>query len=112
MGVEQNSIVNSRILVVGGTGNIGRALCYVLSGKNEVDVLARGTEREVLDELSDFCGRIWRRDLSYDAPLDGIPDDYDYVFHMAVHWGFDRDMAFGEFDYFQRVNTLSAARLI
>lgn len=112
MSIQQNTIDGKQILVVGGTGDIGRALSYVLSRNNEVDVLARGTDPAVVEELSGFCRRIWQRDLSHDSPLDGIDTPYDYVFHMAVHWGFRRDLAFGEFDYFQRVNTLSGARLI
>jgi nucleoside-diphosphate-sugar epimerase len=112
MGIRQTGIDGKRILVVGGTGNIGRALCYVLARNNVVDVLARGSNPSVVEELSGFCRRIWQRDLSHDSPLDGIASDYDYVFHMAVHWGFSRELAFGEFDYFQRVNTLSGARLI
>ncbi|MBS3763158.1 MAG: NAD(P)-dependent oxidoreductase [Planctomycetes bacterium] len=112
MTIEQKSVEGKKVLVVGGTGNIGRALCYVLSRNNQVDVLARFSDAAVRAELEKYCDVLWKRDLSHDSPFDGIPADYDYVFNMAVHWGFSKDIAFGDFDYFQRVNTLAGARLM
>jgi nucleoside-diphosphate-sugar epimerase len=114
LSIEQNDIVGKKVLVA-GAGNIGRALCHVLGRNNDVDVLelrSRLSDPVLSDELARSCRTIWRRDLSHDSPLDGMPGDYDYVFNMAVHWGSGREMSFGDFDYFQRVNTLAAARLI
>jgi len=112
VGIEQHDIEGKKVLVVGGSGNIGRALCHVLSINNEVDALARFTEPEVEAELRACCQTLWKRDLSHDAPLEGVPQDYDYVLNMAVHWGFSKDLSYADFDYFQRVNTLAAARLM
>ena len=112
MGIEQHDIEGKRVLVVGGTGNIGRSLCHVLARNNDVDALARFSNPAVREELSRICRNLWKRDLSHESPLDGVPGDYDYVFNMAVHWGFSKDLSYADFEYFQRVNTLAAARLI
>jgi len=111
-GVEQHDIEGKKVLVVGGTGNIGRALCWVLSANNDVDVLARFSSPAVEQELAPRCRALWKRDLSHDSPLEGVPKDYDYVFNMAVHWALRKDLGWDDFFYIQRVNTLASARLL
>jgi UDP-glucuronate 4-epimerase len=84
----------ARILITGPTGNLGRPLAKALAAGNEVWGLARFSSPAVRADLEAAGIRCVARDVGFD-PLDGIPSDFEYVFHAAslIPMGSERDMA-------------------
>jgi len=74
-----------RVMVVGGTGKIGKHLVPRLAGSgNEVHVIARFREpgqRESLKALGVTC---YATDVARPDAFEGIPRDYEVVFHLAA----------------------------
>lgn len=76
---------NQRVMVVGATGKIGKHLVRrLVEGGNEVHGIARfGTpgQEEALRELGI---RTYPRDVTESGCYEGVPDDFDCVFHEAA----------------------------
>ena len=80
-----------KILITGATGQIGRGLVHVLSKRNEVHAVARFGDAAIREEIEKKVERIWRMDMGAER-ADGLPADFDVVFHEAVNW--DREGGF------------------
>ncbi|WP_199915581.1 NAD-dependent epimerase/dehydratase family protein [Saccharobesus litoralis] len=84
------SFVNQKVLVVGGAGFVGSNLCKLLLKDYEpaevlvIDNLlsAESCNVPIDDRVNFICGSI-----SDDKVLDKIPDDINYVFHLACYHG-------------------------
>lgn len=78
-------MTGQRVMVVGGTGKIGKHLVPKLVGLgNEVDAIARFTvpeRRDLLEALGVTC---FATDVTAPDGFRGIPNDYDVVFHEAA----------------------------
>ena len=87
-------LTNRKILVTGPTGVVGPAVVRSLARDNDVWTLARFSNpvvRQRLESTGITCVAI---DLE-DPDFNGLPDDFDFVVHMAIvkRDDFDRDMA-------------------
>jgi len=83
-----------RVMVVGGTGKIGKHLVPKLIGLgNEVHVIARfrvPAQRKRLERLGARC---FPADVTRPDAFSGIPRDYDVVFHeAALKFGSEADV--------------------
>ena len=78
-------MTGKRVMVVGGTGKIGKHLVPKIVGLgNEVHTIARfgrPGQRERLEALGVRC---FTTDVTCPAAFHGIPNDYDVVFHEAA----------------------------
>jgi nucleoside-diphosphate-sugar epimerase len=88
-----NEMTGKRVMVVGGTGKIGKHLVRKLVELgNEVHAIARfgaPGQREALEGLGVRC---FARDITEADAFEGIPGDYDAVFHeAALKFGSSRD---------------------
>ena len=81
-------MTGKKILITGASGQIGRGLVHVLARDNEVHALARFRKPEVLDEVRKKTERVWQVDMGVESP-EGLPTDFDTVFHEAVDWSGD-----------------------
>jgi len=87
-------MTGKRVMVVGGTGKIGKHLVpKLVELGNEVHAIARfGTpgQRERLEALGVRC---FASDVTCPAAFHGIPNDYDVVFHeAALKFGSEDDL--------------------
>lgn len=70
-----------KVLITGATGFIGRILTEKLAGRCKVRCLLRkGSDESVLPDDVE----IWRGNLKYKESLEGICEDFDKVFHLAI----------------------------
>ena len=81
-----------KVLVTGASGQIGRGLAHVLAKGNEVHALARFGNAAVLQEVERKVEKVWRMNMGVDRPA-ALPTDFDAIFHMAVAWNGDDDIA-------------------
>jgi nucleoside-diphosphate-sugar epimerase len=82
-----------KILVTGAAGGIGFPLAEYLAKENEVWALARFSQAGSFERLRAAEAIPWRADLE-DGDFSGLPDDFDYVIHLAaVASGDDYDRA-------------------
>ncbi|HUT33455.1 MAG TPA: NAD-dependent epimerase/dehydratase family protein [Planctomycetota bacterium] len=87
-------MTGKRVMVVGGTGKIGKHLVpKIVALGNEVHAIARfGTpgQRERLEALGVRC---FATDVTCPAAFHGIPNDYDVVLHeAALKFGSEDDL--------------------
>lgn len=76
---------NKLVMVVGGTGKIGKHLVRKLVNLgNEVHAIARFSDPQQLERLKELGVRAFKRDVAQPDAFKGIPKDYDYVFHEAA----------------------------
>jgi nucleoside-diphosphate-sugar epimerase len=83
---------DKKVLVTGGTGQVGRPIAEFLARDNEVWCAARFTNATAREELeaSGVTTRAW--DLST-HDFAGIPSDFTHVVHTAITWTQDHDEA-------------------
>jgi nucleoside-diphosphate-sugar epimerase len=81
-----------KILITGASGQCGRGLAFVLAKQNEVHALARFSKPEVKEELARLGCVTWQMDMGTERPTK-LPTDFDVVFHEAVSWVGDDDLA-------------------
>ncbi len=98
-----------RVIVLGATGKIGKHLVRMLVDRgNDVHGLARfGTpgQEEGLQELGITTHKA---DVTSGDAFDGVPDDFDYVFHeAAMKFGSE-----GDTDYTFEINVRAVGRAI
>lgn len=79
----------SKILVSGGAGFVGgnlvrRLLGFDIEAVHIVDNLLSAERKNIPD---DTRVRFTEGSIASDAVLDGLPDDYDYVFHLSTFHG-------------------------
>ncbi|HRT93425.1 MAG TPA: NAD-dependent epimerase/dehydratase family protein [Planctomycetota bacterium] len=78
-------MTGKRVMVVGGTGKIGKHLVPKLVGLgNEVHALARFGKPGQRERLEALGVRCFTTDVTCPAAFHGIPNDYDAVFHEAA----------------------------
>jgi UDP-glucuronate 4-epimerase len=75
-------VTGAKILVTGPTGNLGCGLARNLAAENEVWGLARFSSAQARTELEAAGVRCVAIDLAAGG-LEGLPADFDYVFHAA-----------------------------
>lgn len=76
---------NQRVIVVGATGKIGKHLVPKLVRLgNEVHGLARFGAPGQEEALQALGVVTYKRDITKPDAFEGIPDDFDYVFHEAA----------------------------
>ncbi len=93
-----------KILITGPTSQVGFPIARALAAENQVWGLARFRKPEDRERLETLGIRCVSADLA-DGPLDGLPDDFDYVLHFAV-------VRSGDFDYDLAANADGAGRLM
>ncbi len=83
-----------RVMVVGGTGKIGKHLVPKLIGLgNEVHVIARFRVPGRRERLETLGARCFPVDVTRPDAFSGIPRDYDVVFHeAALKFGSEADV--------------------
>jgi nucleoside-diphosphate-sugar epimerase len=98
---------NQRVIVVGATGKIGKHLVPKLVALgNEVHGLARFGTPGQEDALREQGVVTYRRDVSHPAAFEGVPTDFDYVFHeAALKFGSE-----GDPDYTVEMNVRAVGR--
>ncbi len=106
MGIEQDFVVNKRVLVMGVSGMFGRGLSYVLTKNNEVYGLGRFPSPEIKEEVSQWCEELWDVDVSQPGSLRSVPDDFDVVFNEIVQWNAGGRYAWDSFRQLMLVNSL------
>ena len=78
-------MTGKRVMVVGGTGKIGKHLVPRIAALgNEVHAVARfgrAGQREALERIGVRC---FATDVTRPRAFEGVPDDYDVVFHEAA----------------------------
>lgn len=78
-------MTGKRVMVVGGTGKIGKHLVPKIAALgNEVHAIARfgrAGQREALERIGVQC---FATDVTRPRAFEGVPDDYDVVFHEAA----------------------------
>ena len=78
-------MTGKRVMVVGGTGKIGKHLVPKIVGLgNEVHAIARFTVPERCEALEAVGVRCFATDVTAPDGLRGIPNDYEVVFHEAA----------------------------
>jgi len=78
-------MTGKRVMVVGGTGKIGKHLVPRLVGlDNEVHVIARFGKPGQRERLEALGVRCFATDVTCPTAFHGIPNDYDAVFHEAA----------------------------
>ena len=98
-----------KILVTGATGHLARPVIRRLAPTNEVWGMARLRRAEDRETMSALGATPLPLDLAHDA-LDGVPDDFDFVFHAgAVVYtaGSEEDL-----DYTFELNAQATGRLM
>ena len=87
-------MTGKRVMVVGGTGKIGKHLVPKLVAMgNEVHALARFGSPGQRERLEGLGVRCFASDVTDAAAFHGIPGDYDVVFHeAALKFGSGRDL--------------------
>ena len=97
------AIRGARILVTGPTSQVAAPVIRSLAADNHVYGLARLRRDEDRARVEALGAEPIAADLA--GPLDGVPDDVDYVLHFAV-------VKSGDFPYDLRVNAEGSARLL
>ena len=78
-------MTGKRVMVVGGTGKIGKHLVPKIVGLgNEVHAVARFGRPEQREALEGLGVRCFATDVTEHNAFQGIPNDYDVVFHEAA----------------------------
>ncbi|MGQ9731522.1 MAG: NAD-dependent epimerase/dehydratase family protein [Candidatus Zipacnadales bacterium] len=76
---------NQRVMVVGATGKIGKHLVpKLVKLGNEVHGIARFGTPGQEEALNKIGVTTYRRDITRPEAFEGVPDDFDYVFHEAA----------------------------
>ncbi|MER6144761.1 NAD(P)-dependent oxidoreductase [Streptomyces sparsogenes] len=98
-----------KILVTGGSGQVGRPVAEALAERNEVWCLGRFGTPGVEEELTARGIRTYRWDMNDlgAAAYEGLPDDFTHVIHSAVRRGED-----GDFNAAIEVNSVASGRLM
>lgn len=99
-------VTGEKILVTGVTGQVARPVAEALAERNEVWGVGRFGDPGIEAALHVRGIRTWRWDMGGDD-LDGLPDDFTYVLHAAMHRGDGTD-----FDTAMEVNCAGTARLM
>ena len=83
-----------RVMVVGGTGKIGKHLVpRLVDLGNEVHAIARFRQPGQRERLEALGVRCFATDLTHPDAFEGIPRDYDVVFHLAaLKFGSEADL--------------------
>jgi len=76
-------IENKKILLTGVTGRIGNAIAVDLAPRNDVWALARYTRAGSMEEAERIGVKPVKGDFAR-GTLDSVPDDFDYVIHVAA----------------------------
>ncbi len=102
-------IKGKRIMVVGGTGKIGKHFTPLLVERgakvSTVAVFSSDSERKAYEDMGVEC---FHRDLGKLNALNGLPGEFDIVFHMAgLKFGSENDP-----DLTLRVNVYSTAQVM
>ncbi|MBM4037729.1 MAG: NAD-dependent epimerase/dehydratase family protein [Planctomycetes bacterium] len=78
-------MTGKRVMVVGGTGKIGKHLVPELVAMgNEVHAIARFGKPGQRERLEGLGVRCFATDVTCPAAFHGVPNDYDVVFHEAA----------------------------
>jgi len=87
-------MTGKRVMVVGGTGKIGKHLTAKIVGLgNEVHAIARFSVPERREALEALGVRCFATDVTEPNAFQGIPNDYDVVFHeAALKFGSEDDL--------------------
>ena len=87
-------MTGKRVMVVGGTGKIGKHLVPKIVGLgNEVHAIARFGQLGQRERLEALGVRCFAADVTCPAAFHGIPNDYDVVFHeAALKFGSENDL--------------------
>jgi len=98
-----------RVIVLGATGKIGKHLVRKLVGMgNEVHGLARFGTPGQAEALNELGVTTYARDVTRPDAFEGVPDDFDYVFHeAALKFGSE-----GDSDYTAEINIRAVGRAI
>lgn len=92
--VRSTTLAGHKLLVTGGTGNVGARVATALVSSNEVWVAARLSDEAVRERLTAAGVHCCKVDL-VDGDVRGVPDDIDYVLNFGVvetrDWDTDLD---------------------
>jgi nucleoside-diphosphate-sugar epimerase len=109
--MSETPFADCRVLIVGGAGFVGSNLVRALVADGASDVLVvdnlLSAERENLAD--DPRVRLVEGSITDDAVLAALPDDRDYVFHLATYHGNQSSMADPLADH--ENNTLTTLKL-
>jgi nucleoside-diphosphate-sugar epimerase len=82
------TVKGKKILIAGVSGRVGLGLGFYLSKHgNEVHGLGRFENAPTRSFLKSVNIVTHVRDLAQPDALERVPEDFDYVFNMAVYWG-------------------------
>jgi nucleoside-diphosphate-sugar epimerase len=100
---------NQRVMVVGATGKIGKHLMgRLVEAGNEVHGIARFGTPGQEEALKDLGVTTYRRDVTEPDCYEGVPDDFDCVFHeAALKFGSEADH-----EYTVAINVYAVGRSI
>lgn len=102
-----------KVLIPGISGRIGIGLGHYLAKHgNEVHGLGWCGSEPTRRFLKDSGIVVHVRDLSKPGVLDGLADDFDYVFNMSVYWGHEARTSYPMWRTAVRVNAHFPADLV
>ena len=102
-------IGGKKVMVVGGTGKIGKHFTPMLINRGAsvsiVALFSGDAERKMYEDMGATC---YHRDLGKLGALQGVPGEFDIVFHMAgLKFGSENDP-----DLTLRVNVYSTSQVM
>lgn len=109
--MSTHNFLNSRVLVVGGAGFVGSNLVHQILDQNpqEIIVVDNLISSDIANIPADQRVRFVFGSITDDRILAGLPEDLDYVFHLACYHGNQSSIADPFADH--ENNTLTSLKL-